>query len=215
MRNIKIIQTLDILHNIYNLSIKKPCQNERYLHHYFTEKIQKDYPIYFEDISQSRLHPEWATANQYRVQKGKYKKNEKKYEISDDGTSGFIDFALGDYNYPEVGIEFKSNSSWQFEPIVFDFMKLLDINNNLQTAISFSIIYRKNELSSKLTFDKINNTITEVKNRLKGRLNINRPFIFWIVEIAYNNEKTNSWYCDNLDEKFIIGIPKFTENEIS
>lgn len=213
MKSTKISHTLDILTNLYYLNIIKPCQNERYLHHYFTEKIQKNYPICFEDISKSKLHPEWATANQSRLNGGKYKKIEKRYEIDSVGTSGFIDFVLGDYNNPEIGIEFKSNSSWRFESLVFDYMKLMDINNPLQTAISFSIIYRENELSNKLKLEIINKTITEYKNRLKERLDKNRTFIFWIVEIAYNSKKTNSWYCENLDEMFKVGIPKFTKNE--
>lgn len=209
MKSIKISKTLDILTNICYLKIIKPCQNERYLHHYFTEKMQKYFPIYLEDITKSKLHPEWATANQIRINGGKYKKIGNRYEIDNDGTSGFIDFVLGDYNNPEIGIEFKSNSSWKFESIVFDYMKLMDINNPLQTAISFSIIYRENGPSNKLKLDIINKTIEEFKNRLNERLDKSRPFLFWIVEIAHKRDKINSWYCKNLEQEFKIGIPEF------
>lgn len=207
MKDIVEHKIFDILMSMYNMNIINPCLNERYLHHYFTEKIQKEYPIVFNDLNKSKLHPEWATANQSRLNGGKYKKNGKMYEIDDNGTSGFIDFALGDYDNPQMGIEFKCNKSWHFQSIVFDYMKLMDNNNSLQKIISFSIIYRENKLSNRLTLNKINETITELRNRLNARLGTNRSFIFWIVEIAVNSNEKNSWYCTNLNEKFLKGIP--------
>ena len=213
MKTTKISHVFDILTNLYNLNIINPCKNERYLHHYFTEIIQKDYPICFEDISKCKLHPEWATSNLSRPKGGKYKKIEKKYEIDSLGTSGFIDFVLGDYNNPEIGVEFKLNFSWRFESIVFDYVKLMDLNNPLNAAISFSIIIREKNLSNKLKLEIINKTVFEYKNRLKERLDKNRIFLFWIVEIAYNNKKINSWYCDNMEGLFKEDIPKFAEIE--
>lgn len=211
MENLAIRQIIEVLTNIYNLNIQVPCLNERYLHHYFTKKIQSEYSIILNELNKSKLHPEWATANQYRLNGGKYKKNNNEYEINDNGTSGFIDFALGNYNNPQICIEFKCNKSWSFQSIVFDYMKLMDKNNELQQAVSFSIIYRDIKLSNELNLNKINETISELKKRLNKRLATNRRFIFWIVEIAIETKRKRSWYCTNLDEKFLIGIP----NEIN
>jgi hypothetical protein len=100
MKKIKDSIMFNILNEIYNMNFVKPCCNERYLHHYFTKQIQEYYPIVYEDINQCKLHPEWATSNKYRSG-GKYKKDGNEYVIDDNGTSGFIDFALGEYDKPE------------------------------------------------------------------------------------------------------------------
>jgi len=200
-------QVFNALMDIYDLNIVNPCRNERYLHHFFTMKIQKVWPIVFTDVDMCELHPEWATSNQLR-KGGKYKKSENKYVIDDNGTSGFIDFALGNYKNPEIGIEFKSSESWKSSSIIFDYMKLLDKNNHLKKAISISIIYRNNKLSVRLSLNKINETITELKDRLENRLDTGRPFLFWIIEIAYNNNQKRSWYCKNLNDGFKEGYPQ-------
>lgn len=203
----KYEEVLKILNEIYNLDFNEFCANERYLHHYFSKLIQEKNPIIYNDLTNCKLHPEWATANQFRVNGGKYKNENKIYIIHNNGTSGFIDFVLGEYNNPLIGIEFKSSKSWNFQSIVFDYMKLLDKSNNIRTVISFSIIYREKGLSNKLTLEKINETIFELKKRLNGRLNLNRKFLFWIVEISLNSKVKNSWYCTNLDKNFSVGIP--------
>jgi hypothetical protein len=48
----------------------------------------------------------------------------------------------------------------------------------MQLAISFSIVYRENELSNRLTLGKINETITEFLKRLDNKLDKNRDFKF-------------------------------------
>lgn len=210
MENIKESQVFKILNEIADMNIEKHCHNERYLHHYFTEKIQKDYPIIYNDLDLSKLHPEWATLIKNYRNGGKYKKIENEYKIdNDNGTSGFIDFVLGDYDKPEIGIEFKFCKSWNFQSLVFDYIKLLDSANSIQKAISFSIIYREKELSNELTLDKIKETITVLKNRLDGTLDINREFLLWIIEIAPHSKKKQkrSWFCDNLDKNFVEGTP--------
>ena len=117
---------------------------------------------------------------------------------------------LGDYHNPKYGIEFKCTKSWNFQSIVFDYMKLMDSNNLLQKSMSFLIIYRENKFSNRLNIDKINETINELINRLNERLEIKRPFLFWIIEISVKTKGITSWYCNNLNEKFLSGIPKHT-----
>lgn len=196
-------QVIDILTGIYNLNITNPCYNERYLHHYFTEKIQKTYQVVYDNLLLSQLHPEWATKGMYKKKDG-----EKEYQIDENGTSGHIDFALGNHVNPDLGIEFKHNKSWIFQSIVFDFMKLMDSKNKIESAISFSIIYREKELSDKLE-NELNKTIDELINRLGSRLDKNRPFLFWIIEVAHKSKtkQKKSWFCNNLDKKFMFGSP--------
>jgi hypothetical protein len=165
------------------------------LHHYFSEKIQKHYPICYDDSNKCRLHPEWATG-------GEYKKRGNEYVIDDnDGTKGFIDFTIGNYSSLELGLEFKVMSSWKFQSIVFDYMKLLDCTNPLPEVISFSIIYRDKELSGQLTLNRINETIRALKTRLDKRLATTRPFLFWIIEIT--SQEKRFWYCNDLNTGFI------------
>ena len=105
--------------------------------------------------------------------------------------------------------EFKFCKSWNFQSLVFDYMKLLDCDNSIQKVISFSVIYRDNELSNQLTLEKIKETITVLKNRLDGKLDNNREFLLWIIEIAPHSKKQQkrSWFCDNLDKNFVEGTP--------
>jgi hypothetical protein len=207
MESIKESKVYEILNQIADLNFEnvKPCCNERYLHHYFSEKIQKYYPIVYEDITKSQLHPEWATAIKGFRNGGKYKKVGNEYKIDDNGTSGFIDFAIGNYEKPEFGIEFKFCKSWNFQSVVFDYMKLLDSTNSIKKAISFSIIYRQNNFSNKLP-KELNKTISELQKRLGDRMESKRPFLFWIIEIVQNGKK-QSWICDSIKKKFVSGFP--------
>ena len=209
MEEIKDSEVFKILKEINDSGVINACRNERYLHHYFTRKIQNTYPIVYEDFAQCKLHPEWATLIKgIRNGGGKYKKKEKEYRIDEaDGTSGFIDFALGSYDSPEIGLEFKVCRGWIFQSLVFDYMKLLDSVNSIEKAVSFSIIYREKNHSSELSLDKINETITALTDRLGCRLATSRKFLFWIIEIVPNGKKNKSWYCDNLEQKFVEKTP--------
>jgi hypothetical protein len=199
MKNLIFPKVVEILNEIQSLNFEEPCPNERYLHHYFTGKIQAEYPdlIIYTNKSRSKLHPEWAT-------KGKYKKNKEsgnKYEICNNGSPGFVDFTLGEYENPELGIEFKVSKGWQFQSLVFDYMKLMDNQNLFNKVISFAIIYRDKGLSNQLTLDKIKETIVELSARLGSKLDENRPFLFKIIEVANDNNK-RCWICDNIAANF-------------
>ena len=210
MNSIYESQVFSILSEIANLNFFKPCINERYLHHYFTMKIQKVYPIVYEDVRKGKLHPEWATAIKDYRNGGKYQKVGNEYKIKDgNGTTGYIDFVLGDYDNPEMGIEFKCNRSWNFQSLVFDYMKLMDRNNSIQKVISFSIIYREKDHSNKLPLE-LNGTIDKLTKRLGNRMDNKREFLFWILEIApnsCNSKKVKSWYCNDLEYKFQEKMP--------
>ena len=124
--NKTFLNVCKFLKEVYDLTYIDPCCNERYLHHYFSQRIKDSFPVDYVDYKRSSLHPEWATANSIRPKGGKYKKENNKYFVNDAGTSGFIDFALGNYENTELGIEFKVCESFKFESLVFDYMKLMD-----------------------------------------------------------------------------------------
>ncbi|MCD6506565.1 hypothetical protein J7M22_08050, partial [Candidatus Poribacteria bacterium] len=105
--------------------------NERYLHHFFSHILQKKYNMLnlSGDNGNITLHPEWPTyKEQTKLDYGRYKKVNGKYYPDKNGTAGFIDFAIGDYNKPDIGIEFSLKYGWSHEEIVYDFLKLLDSN---------------------------------------------------------------------------------------
>ncbi len=76
------------------------------------------------------------------------KKENKVYLPNKNGGAGFIDFAIGDYNEPGIGIGFSLKYGWSHEEIVYDFLKLLDKKNPFKVSISFNIIFREKRLMS-------------------------------------------------------------------
>ncbi len=98
-----------ILEIAQSIKYKGLMLNERYLHHFFSHLLQeKDKSLnLFGNKKEISLHPEWPTyKKQTKLTFGRYK-NENGIYISDaNGTAGFIDFAVGDYKKPDIGIEF-------------------------------------------------------------------------------------------------------------
>lgn len=188
--------------------------NERYLHHYFSNRIQTEYKNQFLKNQESIfLHPEWPT---YKKSTGlsfsKYQKIDKKYYLkSDNGSSGFIDFCIGNYNNPFIGIEFFSKFGMDKEEIAFDFLKLLDQDNPFKYIYSLSFIFRKDKLNKsgrkKIFLDKL----MEVQDLTYKRLglsyeNIKRVFLFVIIEISKDNSR-RFFYINNSLITFKEGLP--------
>lgn len=132
--------------------------NERYLHHLFSHSLQQATPPGEANLLDYRgptpgimLHPEWPTYKEATglLTGGRYSRPDKKtfMPIEDGRKGGFIDFALGAYSQPEIGVEFMLKPSWSNEETVFDFMKLLDArNSSFKHVISFGIVLRANGL---------------------------------------------------------------------
>jgi len=118
--------------------------NERYLHHLFTHKLQEKIGLISLD-GESLIHPEWATRiKDLRPEGGIYKKDDEKksiYHQADSGRNGYLDFAIGDFDEPKCGIEFKLDNSFNQNGIAFDFMKLLDKRNPIKCGFSFVVSY--------------------------------------------------------------------------
>ena len=155
--------------------------NERYLHHLFSRQIQNDYPI--ELNCESQLHPEWATSIKDKREGGLYKKIGNSYEIVEtDGSSGFIDFAIGNAEKPECAIEFKMSTHFNKEGLIYDYMKLLDGRNHFDKAISIAVYYGHSSHSSMCEADVLNDCFNMAVSRLKGVFS-GRPYRFFFVEI--------------------------------
>lgn len=135
-----------------------PMLNERYLHHVFSHALQQavspddsnllDYRGPLPGIT---LHPEWPTCKKATglLNGGCYARPDKKtfIPIQDGRKGGFIDFALGAYSCPEIGVEFMLKGSWSTEETVFDFMKLLDTrNSSFRHVVYLGIILRADRL---------------------------------------------------------------------
>ena len=96
-----------------------------------------------------RLHPEWPTYKESTgLFFGRYRRINRHYYPVDDGRKGgFLDFAVGEYRQPHIGIEFTLKPSWNNEETVYDFVKLLDgRNSSLKAVVSFDVILRCNGL---------------------------------------------------------------------
>ena len=196
------------------------CKNERYLHHYFSHKLQtQKYSVMYNDESSRVIHPEWPTRKKERNNGngGTYKcaKNKKKYNVDENGHSGFIDFAIGDYDKPEIGIEFTVSTSWKKEEVIYDMMKLMDSRNPFQKVISYNIVFRKEKLPEEGTTDfsdfkdAINDSLSVYQERLNDYKYYarKREYLFWVIEIGTN--QTRSWYCGNFEGIETTGPKEF------
>ncbi|ULQ60796.1 hypothetical protein K7I13_05890 [Brucepastera parasyntrophica] len=168
-----------VLSEIYNSDkiIPDHCQNERYLHHYFSRKIQDSYRINYANLIESKLHSEWPTYKKETdilFAKYRYNKETKVYEIIDPtekiGRGGFIDFAIDEYKNPRFAIDFTAKYSWDSEDIIFDFMKLLDSRNQFTECISFNLLFDEKDLRKKGSLTRLENKMNAAKKTRKKDL---------------------------------------------
>lgn len=162
--------------------------NERYLHHLFSHIIQRDgIKISLQD--NVGLHPEWATfvTGMQSRRNGLYRKKGYKYEaVKENGSSGYIDFAIGDVNHPEYAIEFKMSDSFDEEGVVFDYMKLLDSRNPINHSISIVVYYGRKNHSKKCTGGVLSECYATA-NKLLDAINCfadKRPYRFILLEVS-------------------------------
>jgi hypothetical protein len=161
--------------------------NERYLHHYFSQQVQRFYPV---DFANPKLHPEWTTRGSY---------NDK------ENNTGNFDFAVEYGNCDDkanlIAVEFKLFEGWNGDGVVWDYVKLLDKRNaDIKCAISLCIINRPDGLAQggrlERLIRRINDTIADVKDLLGDKLATDRPFLFVVAE-KYKAE-VRLWYLNNL-----------------
>ncbi len=195
-------------------TIKNPNSihwNERYLHHKFSFLVQKesDYEINITDAKNS-FHPEWATSIKGIRDGGFYAKVENGYEIKplrkikkDDfegGRSGFIDFAIGNFDNPDYAVEFKMAKNMNAKKVVFDYMKLLDNRNNIKEVISLSVVLGR---KAKLETKDLNDNLEEAKKRLGQYISqhSDKKVLFFVIQIN-EGEQPCEWKCENIEDGF-------------
>jgi len=119
------------------------------------------------------FHPEWPTHKKGRAKNyGKYRKLNKKYEPAETGGAGFLDFAIGDYNEPEIGIEITLKYGWNKEEIIYDFLKLLDSANPFKVVFSINVLVRKKNPSKGKFRDNLQKKLEDAFSEAKRRLNL-------------------------------------------
>ncbi len=188
--------------------------NERYLHYSFSHLLQEKYNLLnlTGDSRVITLHPEWPT---YKKQTGltfsQYRKVNNIYKPNASGTAGFIDFTIGDYNKPDIGIEFSLKYGWSHEEIVYDFLKLLDKKNPFKASISFNIIFRERQLVKggylRDLEEHINNAYREAVSRLNNDIcDDSRELYLIVTEIDKDNNRRH-WHYDRTSSRFKEGLP--------
>lgn len=175
--------------------------NERYLHHYFSREIQKYIPVSFSKNCQ--LHPEWATAVKGTRRNAKYLWTNEGYTIDERGSSGFVDFAIGDLENPYCGVEVKMSTKIDTKGVIYDLMKLLDNRNKFKEAVSMIVYYGHVNKSKLMRTDTLDNLLYTSKKLLEGgRLADNRNLHIIVAEI--NKEGSTFYECQGMNDKFSL-----------
>lgn len=183
---------IDILRNAVSEIVSMPCGlhfNERYLHHYFSREIQKKIPIHFSE--DNYFHPEWSTTKNNPDNPAKYKRDGVTwdYHIDENGSSGFIDFAIGPLSNPTIAIEFKMSNSFDTKGVAYDYLKLLDSRNPFEIAVSLVIVYGLSPKSTITPEKKLDKAYEKAKTELSkhpNRFASDRRFHFIVVAIDTN-----------------------------
>jgi len=225
MNSINKNDVLSIIYKIANTVQWNKYVNEHYLHHHFTYHLQKKgYKI---DLTKERrefiVHPEWSTYRKeddeedIHVLYRRYSKNKiSNGNLSENAKGGRFDFAIGEYNKPEIGIEFIWEYGWNGKEFEFDFLKCMDEALPFTTTISYSVIVREKELSEKgrkTNFEKgMNNAYKNAKEHLVDQNSLykesKREVHLIITEIGRNHKR--HWYYNKSHGKFIEESPSFT-----
>jgi hypothetical protein len=187
--------------------------NERYLHHFFSRQIQLVNPNPMNlcgPIPDLKLHPEWPTYKQSTgLDYGQYRKIGLQYQPVTAGWAGFLDFTLGEYDKPEIAVEFKLLYGRKGEPLTFDFIKLLDNRNHtFKKVVSAALVLRPNLQELNRYQDLANAAYVDALNRLGNQyLAGDRIQRFILTVLA--PEGRRHWYNGIVGGTFQImgGIP--------
>ena len=206
-------ETIEVVNTLLlGMPYHGPLLNERYLHHFFSHKIQAIDPKLMDLLDAAtpmRLHPEWPTYKEATgIDCGKYREVDGRYLSVDSGKKGgFIDFALGPYLAPEVAVEFKLLFGWQGESIVFDYMKLLDARNPFKAVVQATVLMRPNGLAAAGRRDAIQAAMNTAYHEAVGRLGngLSRPAAdrlhrFVVTELGPNERR--HWYQGDIGGDF-------------
>jgi len=214
----KIIKSIE-----RSFSFKSVLFNERYLHHYFSHKWlglyeheNKQEISLIKENENLIFHPEWPTYKKATgIDYGKYRKENKpgdsepgKYMPCAEGTAGFIDFAIGEYEAPKIGIEMTLKYGWSNEEVIYDFVKLLDKSNPFEVVYSLNVILRDKRMPEggmmKDLESHIHSAYQEAIRRLGEQYAVERERHLIILEIT--TEGRRKWVLSG--EKFEVEEPR-------
>lgn len=195
-----------LLSTAQTINLHPDQANERYLHHHFSQELrQRGLVLDVTGRDRSTLHPEWPTwKKQSKIEFARYqgKKGKNLMPVETGTSGGKIDFALGAYDWPTVGVEAWSGNTWNKCAIMDDLFKVLDPRNPFQVAVSFSVILRPGNLAQGAYLSGLEDGIAaanaDVRSRLQ-QLPLGRPdkvIRFVITEVARNGERRHWSLCD-------------------
>jgi len=208
--DLAITTVLDLAQRLY---CHGPMLNERYLHHAFSHRLQARADLLgLTDGPQApRLHPEWPTCKKSTgIDGGRYRRIDKRYHPCADGGPGWIDFALGDYHKPSVGIEFTMLPSFSSEAITYDLVKLLDSRNPFAAVISWNVIVTgpplKGTQIAKMA-PLLSASGAEAQKRLgQWYCGDGRQRLFLLTALDAQQQRRH-WHCASPDGLWVAGLP--------
>jgi len=194
--------------------------NEDYLRHYLSAILNWDFRLLnlTGAIQPVQLHPEWPTyKEQTHLDYGRYGQltngeGETEYWPKEHGSAGFIDFTIGDYVSPEIGIELTMEYGWTHEEIVYDFIKLMDARNPFKVAISYNVLLRPAGFVDRVDepqhlLDNMNRAIADASARLgDGICDDSRQLVFIFTETD-EDARRRHWHYDQHLQTFVKGLP--------
>jgi hypothetical protein len=176
--------------------------NERYLHHFISGQLQAYSPLLnvCGKTPALALHPEWPTSKRCAgLSYGKYCLRNGRYLPTEEGSSGFVDFALGEYARPEIGIELTLKlNGWSHEDVTYDLVKLLDGRNPFRAVISLNILLRPNGVAKGRRKDalerRMNEAYQDALSRFSGRIQPKKVNSAIIVAEIGRSERRHWFY---------------------
>jgi hypothetical protein len=190
--------------------------NERYVHHYFSHRIQEKYGLLCLDEKDAvlGLHPEWPTYKKATcLNYGRYHRKEGKYMPSESGgKGGWLDFAIGEYKRPLIAVEFSLKQSWGHEEAVFDYIKLLDARNPFNTSVSHNLIFRQRPMVRGASLKDLEEHMDRAYGEAVRRLGVNvcdssRALCFIVTEVG-KDDRRQHWHFDRTSRGFKEGLPQ-------
>jgi hypothetical protein len=128
-----------------------------------------------------------------------------------EGTEGAIDFALGDYLSPSIGIELSMKESWSHNEAVYDYLKLLDgKNKSFKHVVSLNVLMRRAKKLSQAgrrenIYQAMKNDLSAAKLMLTDSpCPADRQCVFIVTEIAQQDRR--HWYWDEARQDFISTV---------
>ncbi|MDD4792936.1 MAG: hypothetical protein PHP20_07715 [Firmicutes bacterium] len=194
--------------------------DKSYLQHYLSAILNWDFRLL--NLTGAthpvQLHPEWPTyEEQTHLEYGRYERrieDEEKsgYWPADQGTTGIIDFAIGDYERPQIGIELTMEYGWAHERIVYDFLKLMDSRNPFRAGISYNVLLRPAGFVDRVDepqhlLDNMNRAVEDASTRLGTRICDNERRLVFVFTETDEDARRRHWHYDQHLKTFVKGLP--------